>query len=542
VIWASKTVAALVITLTAWAAFVLPLYALSWRRIAKFAFLDPVWLPLWGAGLLSLILLVQAVAGAYRARDGLFAVDLAILAALTAVATAVGWQLSQAGAGAAVRWMVRPGVATIVVAAAVAAALQVVVGRTDPRRGHLALSGCLWGTTTAALLMAVAFSSWVLSVGPNDLGVGPWGAQSTASGSHVAFVGRVSRFGYLPFFVLNTETGTFDRIPLARLLGFTFSADGRRAAWVEAGEEPKLALRRLDEPKASVIRSPLRGFRVAPRLARLSPDGREAVVATAERIAVVDTDSGREAASARLEQLGVDARSSVLHSRCAFVGDTVVGFFVPPPSTDQPLVISTFDFRTGLVRHGPTVPGVEWVRAIRNGRALVSGRNGPLTLVDGAGILRLLEPEPGLVLSSATLLDGGEIVALFRKGANGHFAKWDPEGKLLLDVPFPPQGTRGPAYGPPVFFGAEPQPGWIAVGLDDGRPSRTLFVSTATGAILREEPGLLPAAARHMDQELPPGSPGARLFIGDRGELVRLDPQTGRREAVIVPPHPRRTD
>jgi len=530
-IWASKTLAATLITLATFAAFVIPVVALSdgrWSAVlADLVRKFPGWVLPWIAGLLALIFVAQAVAGAYRARDGLFALDIVALATLVTLAAALGWRLYAAGA-ATLAYMVLPAIVLVSLAAAVAGAMQVIVGRTDARRGHLALSTTLWGTLAASLLGAAGFSSWVLSVSPQDVGAYPWSVQTTASASHLAFWAARPRAGYQPMFLLETATGRFDRLPWNRVLGFAFSRDGSRAVWIEGGEGevPELVLRPLDVLGSSTIRSSLGRYAgVDPQLARLSDDGREAVLATRTRIAIVDTYSGREVASASGGQLGVDARSAVLHSRCAFVGDAVVGFFVPPPSAGLPLVISTFDFRTGRVAAGPRVEGIEWVRTVRDGRALVSGRNGPLAVVDASSVLQLVPAENGTVVGSATLLDEGRAAAFVNRGGDRRLMVWNHEGRTTLDVPMP-AGTS--------FLAGEPRAGWLALGVDFSKPPRTVFVDSTTGAVVREEEGLTPAAAWNESGTLPAGSPGSQVFVGTKGEIVRLDPVTGRRETILV--------
>jgi hypothetical protein len=284
-------------------------------------------------------------------------------------------------------------------------------------------------------------------------------------------------------------------------------------------------LRRLDAPESTARRSTVAGYAgLALQLAALSDDGQRAVLATKERIAVVDADSGREAASATLDQLGGDARSSLLYSRWSFVGDTVVGF-LPPGSAGLPLVVSSFDFRTGRVTPGPRVEGFDWVRQVRDGRALVMQRNA-LAIVDGVEVHVLVPgtlPQPSV--DAATFLDGGGAAALL---AN-RLIVWNREGQRTLDAPRPAGA---------FFISGEPRSGWLAVATSLYKTQETMFVDLVTGTVVREEKGLMPAGGWNDDQTLPPGSPGARLFIGTRGEIVRLDPETGRREAVLVPPAP----
>ncbi len=542
-VWASKNLAAILITLGTGLAFVLPVALLSDGRpsavISDLMLKFPEWLLPWIVLQVGLMFVAQAVAGAYRARDGLFALDIVAFAVLVSVGAGLVWRLHVAGMAlfspelgpaAPAHFLVAPAMRVIAVAAAVAAAAQVIVGRTDARRGHLALSATLWGTLAIGLAAAAGFISWVLSVSPMDVGAYPWSVLTTPSSSHLVFSASRQRAGYQPMFLLDTATGRFDRLPRARMLGFAFSTDGTRAVWMEGGEGevPELVLRRLDAPGSSTIRSSLSryaGFN--PLLSELSDDGRRAVLSMQNRIAVVDTDSGREAASASSDQLGLDPRSSVQRTRYAFVGDTaVMGFFMAPPNTGLPLVVSTFDYRAGRVTAGPKVPGIEDIRAVRDGRALLSARNGPLAVVDGLTVHELVPAASGVVVGSAILLEDG-AAAFVKRGGEARLLVWNREGRATLDVPFP--------EGSSIITG-EPRAGWLGLGpgLDYSKPPKTAFVDSKTGTVVRVEEGLTPAGPWYEGQNLPAGSPGSRLFVGTKGEIVRLDPETGRRETILV--------
>jgi hypothetical protein len=534
-IWASKNLAAILITLGTMAAFVLPVALLSDTRpstvlgdlMRKF----PDWLLPWMAGLVCLIFVAEAVAGAYRARDGLFGLDIAALATLVYLGAALVWRLYPS-AFETLLLMELPTIVLVAVAAAVAGALQVIVGRTDSRRGHLALSSSLWGTLAAGLLAAAGFSAWALSLTPGEAGVPPSGVRANPSGSRVAFIARRLRAGYRPMFLLDTTTGQFDRLPWYRMFqGFAFSKDGRRAAWLEDGDVTTLVLRRLDSAGSPTTRSTLRGYSGFPHLARLSDDGREALVVIGAKVAIVDTDSGREAASTSLDKLDMYSQNPYRHSRWAFVGNTVVGFFAPLSLSGLPLVISTFDFRTGRVEAGPRVEGADQVRAVRDGRALVTGHSGLLAIADRSGIQRLLPGESGAVVTSAFLLEDGRAAALVEKSGERRLMIWKGDN-LAVDVPSPESA---------LYIAGEPRVGWVALGADFFKPSKTFFVEASLGRVVRVEEGVTPAVGQVIrgwseDEALPAGSPGARLFVGRQGELVRIDPENGRREAVLVPP------
>jgi len=249
------------------------------------------------------------------------------------------------------------------------------------------------------------------------------------------------------------------------------------------------------------------------------------------RIAVVDTDSGREVASASSGQLGLDPSSVVQRARYAFVGDTAVrGFFPAPVNTAVPLVVSTFDFRTGRATAGPRVPGIEDIRSVRDGRALLVARFGPLAVVDGAAVHELVPAASGVVMGTAILLEDG-VAAVVKRGSDQRLLVWSREGRPTLDVPSPEGGA--------VVMG-EPRPGWLALipGTDYSRPPRTVFVDAKTGAVARVEEGVTAAGNWFEGRNLPAGSPGSRLFVGPNGDILRLDPETGRRETILKPPAP----
>ena len=242
---------------------------------------------------------------------------------------------------------------------------------------------------------------------------------------------------------------------------------------------------------------------------------------------MVDTDSGREAASASTEQLGVDTRRPMQLSRFVFLGDSVVGFFAAPPSTGLPLVVSSFNFKTGGVTGGPKIDGLDSVRSVRSGRALASGRNGSLAAVDSTEVHWLLRAQEGLVVGNATLLEDGRAAAFVKRGGDPRLMVWSPEGRPTVDVPAP-AGTS--------IVAGEPRVGWLALGpgANYSKAPRTVFVDSTTGDVVRVEEGLTPTGPWFEGPTLPAGSPGSRLFVGPKGEIVRLDPDTGRRDSIFV--------
>lgn len=190
-----------------------------------------------------------------------------------------------------------------------AGAFQVVRGRTDLRRGHRILSVGLWAMAGTAALLFTGVAFWVLAAGPDDLR-GVSRVAASPAGSWIAFSGPAAwRPGYNPGFLYDVKSGRFvrARFGLSSLReaesSVLFSADGRRAVWVEFDgpppRSPAVAYRLdLDRPDARPVRTSV-SFPYPPRSLALSPDGRRlaAFDMGRGRITIDDIDSGRLLAS-----------------------------------------------------------------------------------------------------------------------------------------------------------------------------------------------------------------------------------------------------
>ena len=100
--------------------------------------------------------------------------------------------------------------AAVLLALAVAGALQVIRGRTDLRRAHRVLSQGLWGMLLTAALLFAGLTAWVLAAGPGDL-LGFFGATAAPAGPDGA-LDRVRgpaarRPGYNPSFLYDLDSG-----------------------------------------------------------------------------------------------------------------------------------------------------------------------------------------------------------------------------------------------------------------------------------------------------------------------------------------------
>jgi hypothetical protein len=280
----------------------------------------------WGAALVFLLFATHAVSVIVRSRSLWAVLD---LAALGVVAGLFTWTLRRLVAEGLLLYLssrsrsVQPGIVAwmelgfflaLLLSLVVASALQVTRGRTDPQRGHQVLSAGLWGGLGAAALLFVGFGFWVLAAGPGDLR-GVRRVSAAPGGRWIAFSGpAVWRPGYDPSFLYDLKSGRSVRARFG-LIGLQdadssvlFSADGRRAVWMEFDgrpfQGPVVAFRMdLDRPGARPVRTAV-AFRHPPRSLALSPDGRR--LATYDwdgRITVDDLDAGRLLASVPYQSL-----------------------------------------------------------------------------------------------------------------------------------------------------------------------------------------------------------------------------------------------
>lgn len=208
-----------------------------------------------------------------------------------------------------------------------AGAFQVARGRTDLRRGHRVLSTTLWGILLVTALLVTGFTSWVLAAGPEDL-TSVERLIASPSGPWLALMGPASgRPGYHPGFFYDLDSGRsvharfngrIDTIYALPELSLQFSADGKRAVWLEydgmSYQSPLVLYRMdLDRPGAQPVRTTTT-FPFQPYALALSPDGRWLAAYAADRrdyrgrLIVQETESGRLLASIRHEWEGAFPR------------------------------------------------------------------------------------------------------------------------------------------------------------------------------------------------------------------------------------------
>jgi hypothetical protein len=162
------------------------------------------------AGAVALFFLAHGIGTVVRSRSALIAIDFCAAAA----ATFTGWMivrpLLDGAALHALRALAWGGAIVLFVAFIAAGAWQVVDGRTDRRRNHVAFSKVFWGIVAAFLVCAGAFAAWIALTPPSALD----GIMVTADGGNYAVLHGTTtgRFDYQPAYLLNTADGTTERL------------------------------------------------------------------------------------------------------------------------------------------------------------------------------------------------------------------------------------------------------------------------------------------------------------------------------------------
>jgi hypothetical protein len=419
-IWAGKLAAALLLVALSTALVLLPsrllgdpqqLDALPWLQLFLWGAPNTSLWWLWAPWTVFLLLASHVAAVAVRSRSLWLMLDVAgvalvagLLASAVRLLTLAGvlapiglpndWS---AGGLTALGWLLVGSASAILVALLVAGAVQVAGGRIDARRGHRLQSLTLWALLGASSLGALAYSRWVVSARPGDL-LGVFGLRVAPRGSWVAFYGPAARRpGYLPGFFVDTASGRFVRARfglLGRLARMTldFTADGRRAAWLEYADRPFLSplqLMTLDlttpgsRPRPTLLAYPGQGYPPEGWPFALSPDGRRFALVRDERLTVEEVANGRLLAAVLLPGESFWARRLSFDGADRIEIDQINNspwWRSSPLGLPLQVDLLRLDLTSGrLERHGSAQPtGFEsgaWVHRPGDDRALILGRD-----------------------------------------------------------------------------------------------------------------------------------------------------------------------
>jgi hypothetical protein len=501
--------------------------------------------------LLALVVVLVAFGHAagvvYRSRSTWAALDVVLFGAAVLLAILLFRAFDRVGAGFTPEtsaWRVALVLLLVALVPLTAAAAQSAWGRSDLRRAHRALSLTFWGGALACFAVLAGLLARELSATPADFPKRQL-ARATGDGRFVAVLASVPSPSAVrtASFLLDTVSGRSLRTPL--LSPLAFAGDGRRALWAE--EAPfwrgrsrlDLALARLDGPTPLVetleLDPPLPEGDVLD-LALDAPGDRAAVV-QAQTLSVHEIPSGRSISRTSgtdgdwmTAMFLADGRLRALRRVRGVVGGPgravlpgfleVVEFAGGVPSNRVPLdVLGHVGVASGIVGDRILLQEPRSPRTVSL-HDLASGRR-----------MRAFWGEDGWAITDVALFEGGRVALVEgRLGANRLRLAADGEADRLLDLP---DGL--------ATIGRELPGARIAVGLRRplGSPgagetseAETVIVARASGEVVRRESGLTPASRVGLFGGESPG--GAPLFETERGELVRLDVDSGSRRLVLA--------
>jgi hypothetical protein len=486
--------------------------------------------PLAILGLLAAIALLLLVAGhaagvMVRARSPWLALDFAGLGLVAALFWSGNQLLWREGAVDVLDWGGLGFAAAAFVAASLAGLSQVALGRTDLRRGHRVLSLTLWAGLGLAVAVHAAYVRWALAVTPDDL-VRIAGIVPAPAGSWIVVQGTArGRGGYLPVFLLDTDSGRFVKLPPGTSnpwFGSLFSRDGSLALWREAigGGAYELLTVDLRATQPRVRRTGLtyRGFGSYV----LTPDGSRIAMVSGDAVSVDDLSSGRKLAAAVLPRVSFDALRFLDPGHVRILRSALVD----EPGMPEVWRFTTFDL--DVARHRlRVVSRIELPGGSGFATMSPDGKTALLVQGRGARVTRLADLETGRTSPLPRERDGFGFL---------------PDGRLLVY----------PDKGPTVLGIATPEgaeqfrvslPGTrLRVGPQMARDQ--LAVATTPGALHKDYAAwttwLLDLRSRQLREigrgMVPVFSWGAvseRLYLRSRGELLLFDPATGRRRTVL---------
>ena len=244
-VWWGKVLAAMALIWTVEIIVLAP--ALYAEGVDVFTSSDPVdWLTILGYVLapLLLFLLAHSVSVMARARTPWLILDMSG----AMVVVIFGWlnlkPFLEIGAPIALLVIAGCLIAALLIALSIGGASGVAVGRVDLKRTHSALSLALWGTIAICIAAVTVYGSWLRNFGPRDFNdvdvmtVAPNGGWVEAVGSAKGRLGVTRRY------LLSTTANRWLPLP-SRTQGFesdvVYSIDGSTAVWRGAGpaDEPR---------------------------------------------------------------------------------------------------------------------------------------------------------------------------------------------------------------------------------------------------------------------------------------------------------------
>ncbi len=423
----------------------------------------------------------------------------------------------------------------VAIAAACALALlasiaaQVSIGRADSERGNRARFLVLWG-----LLLAVAgatFGSvrWLLKPSAKQLS-SAWVGAAAPSGNWIEVEGRArGRVDLWSSFFFDVASRRAIHAQAGRIGGAVLSQDGSTAAWTGMSyfgpEERREVWTCRLAPGAVPVHTSITALygRIA-----LSPDGSRVAAAQEKTLGLYDLSSGRLLGSIALDD---DER----FSRFVFIDRDRLRLYRIPSAARAgeslgAIEVSEYDPAARRIRSS-TIANVHRPFALtfedRSGRLLIWEKGSALSLFDVThGRLIAVLGNFGWDAASRTFLADGRIAVGETSGGAGRVHLFSGEGQAQKVFEIGPAGL--------IFLGGEVSPGVLAGALGPTPyvpgASDSFLLDLRDGRLTRVAGRLEPVAARlRWRLSRPePGSVAARLFFDSNGELLLLDPATGK--------------
>jgi hypothetical protein len=533
-IWSGKIVVALVVPVTVSVLILSPLVLrarLGDSQMPWHGFSSLPWFAIIGFSWV-VASLAHVAAGLYHTRSPLLVVDLALAGALGGAFYFLGWHLADAGVG------LQPGdlgpdspwiwVATLLFAGVCLAAgfAQVAVGRSDPARGHRALSLTLWGGLGLGLAATATASAWLLSPAPQDL---RYRTVVPLPGGYFMLGGVASRgVSVSAIFLVDPRDGRAQRVSSGSS-GLVPSASGRHVLFGEGVLSPRLVVVSAVSGQPPVITRALLAKEDEAWPVCLSDDGLLAVIREGSEARVVETATGK--------RLGLPALEAA--AACTFEGRRRLVLYRP-----DLVRLSTFrrivDLETGAQGESVEYPGAQGILATHGNRVL--GRMRP----SGRTEIGLFDETTGRLLANlgpaawaaegdpASFLPDGRVAFVDGVGGQDTLRLFDADGHERLAV-------RVAEKGKAALAGVTPE-GEIYVVVRSNETFHTVILDRQTFAPRQRIEGLRPApgpltfwnsdpAARLMQSQerLRQG-----LFLDAKEAIVHLDPPTGTTKLLIA--------
>lgn len=407
--------------------------------------------------------------------------------------------------------------------------VQTIRGRTDLRQSHRLLSLGLWGTAAALFLGIAGWGSWVLAAGPRDLAGLAW-VQGAPKGSWVALSGYANRGGgHQPGAFFDTASGrSIPTGPASRYRDWSrmaFTGDGKTAFWLRF-EKSRPTLYRADLTDLQIRPIPVVANHERTSHITVSPDGRFLVARQSQQLIVEDLETHRLAAIVPL--------SAGHHLQMAFPEPRRLRLFLPHPATttlssDE----SSIEVQDLVLRPDADAEVVPVTRLSPASAHPFSVEESP----DGEHLLVQTE-DPEAPRATLTDLRSGRTLrflptagrAWFYFLADGRIAKMErTEAEVRLDLLQADgswlQGFRFPGYRQ-LWLGGQPKPGVLAGALGAEGHWQGFYLHLDERRL--QPLGAVSPASRPRNQ-----ADAARLFLRESGGLIRIDPESGARHAVL---------